>query len=311
MMVARGEFAAQNRRGLPLIPSHEPTGVVVKLGEAAEEISRSVSGFREGVVQVGDRIGATAFGNSCGKCEDCKAGGDRAKYCSDQDFHGITADGAFAQYCVVDVRSSVRLPPSLSFDTAAPLMCAGATIYTSLVKCALQPGQTVALIGAGALGHLGCQVAKCLGLRTVVVDSRDAPLDMCKTLPYPPDVVFNSTSVVPSKADSVDGAVEACGGHADAVIVATDAIPAFQFAFALVKKHGLLMVVGQPADPIPVTFTDLIFKNVTVKGSLLGGSAEVKDMVDLVAEKKIECKTRAYQLDQVDKLMVRVRHSAA
>jgi D-arabinose 1-dehydrogenase-like Zn-dependent alcohol dehydrogenase len=147
-------------------------------------------------------------------------------------------------------------------------------------------------------------MAKCLGLETIAVDSRDAPLEMCKTLPYPPDVTFNSSSYDPSNQESVAAAIKACGGHADAVVMATDAIPAYKFGFELVKKHGLLMVVGQPADPIPVTFTDLIFKNVTVKGSLLGASDDVKDMVDLVAEKKIECRTKAYDLQSVHQLIV-------
>lgn len=78
-MVVRGEFDAMTRQKGPLIPSHEPTGIVVKLGSNAEAMSKDVEGFREGVVKVGDRIGATAFSNFCGKCPDCRAGGDRLK----------------------------------------------------------------------------------------------------------------------------------------------------------------------------------------------------------------------------------------
>lgn len=187
-------------------------------------------------------------------------------------------------------------------------MCAGATIWTSIKGCHLQKGQSVAIIGAGALGHLGCQFAKCLGLKTIVVDARDAPLELCKSLPYPPDITYNSSSFDPSKPETVSKAVEGCGGNVDAVIMATDAIPAYKFGFELVKKHGLVMVVGQPADPIPVSFNDLIFKDVTIKGSLLGGSKDVKDMVDLVAEKKIECRTKAYSLQDVHQLMVSCKH---
>jgi D-arabinose 1-dehydrogenase-like Zn-dependent alcohol dehydrogenase len=290
----------------PLVPSHEPTGVVVKLGSQAAELSENVDGFKdEGVVKVGDRVGSTAFGSFCGKCDDCKAGGDRLKYCNNQQMAGITTHGAFAQYCAVDVRSSVRLPSSLDFDTAAPLMCAGATIWTAIKGCGLEKGQSVAIIGSGSLGHLGCQFAKCLGLRTIMVDSRDAPLEMCKKLPYPPDITFNSSAFDASNPESVSSAIEACGGNVDAVILATDALPAYKFGFELVKKHGLFMVVGQPAKPIEVQFFDLIFKDVTIKGSLLGSSREVKEMVDLVAEKKIECRTKAYNLDSVHQLMVR------
>lgn len=308
MMVARGEFHEMSRQGLPLIPSHEPTGVVVKLGEKAEEMSRHVAGFREGPVKVGDRIGSTAFGNFCGKCQECKAGGWRQRYCPDQDFFGVTANGAFAEYCVLDIRSSVRLPDSLSFDTAAPLMCAGATIYEAIRKCKLEKGQSLAIVGAGALGHLGVQFSKTLGYKTIIIDSRDPPLEMCKKLPYPPDITFNSSFVDLDKPDMIKKAVEACGGEVDAVIIATDAIPAYKFGFDMVKKHGLYCVVGQPADPIPVSFFPLIFKNVTIIGSLLSDSANLKDMVDLVAEKKIECKTIAYPLKDVHKMIVSSWH---
>lgn len=302
-MVARGEFDQMSKQGLPLIPSHEPTGVVVKLGEKAEEMSSSAAGFKEGVVKVGDRIGATAFGNFCNECDECKAGGWRQRYCPDQVFFGVTANGAFSQYCVVDVRSSVRLPESLSFDAAAPLMCAGATIFQGIKECKLEKGQSLAIFGGGALGHLGCQFAKCLGLKTILIDSRKPPLDMCKSLPYPPDILYNSSSVDFDKSDSITKAVESCGGNTDAVIIATDALPAYRLGFEVVKKHGLFMVIGQPKDPIPVSFFSLIFKNVTVKGSLLSDSANLKEMVDLVAEKNIECRTKAYKLTEIDKLI--------
>lgn len=303
-MTARGEFDAMSKKKLPMIPSHEPSGIVVRLGERAEELSRDNAGFAEGVVKLGDRVGSTPFGNFCGECDDCREGGERLRYCDNLDYFGVTADGAFAEYCAIDVRSSVRLPSSMSFDVAAPLMCAGASIWGPLVKCKLQEGQCVAIVGAGALGHLGCQMAKCLGLRSIVVDTREAPLEMCRSLPYLPDVLFNSASVDHSSAISVKEAIEACGGHADAVIVATDALPAFQFAFELVKKHGLVVVVGQPSAPIPVPFDKLVFKDITIQGSCGASSAQVKRMVDLVAAKKIECKTRPYQLTRVHDLIV-------
>lgn len=179
-MVVRGEFKHMMRQDLPLIPSHEPTGTVVALGSEAEKMSKNVAGFAQGhgagPVKQGDRVGAIAFANFCGKCDDCKTG--NIKYCSDQDFVGVTFNGGFAEYCVVDVRSCIRLPDRLSFDAAAPLMCAGATIFTSIKACNLKAGQSIAIIGAGSLGHLGVQFAKAMGLRTVIVDSRDPPLEL-------------------------------------------------------------------------------------------------------------------------------------
>lgn len=100
-MVVRGEFQHMMRQPLPLIPSHEPTGVVVALGSEAANMSRAVAGFSQGQgagpVATGDRVGAIAFANFCGKCDDCKAG--NIKYCADQDFVGVTFNGGFAE-CV-------------------------------------------------------------------------------------------------------------------------------------------------------------------------------------------------------------------
>lgn len=179
-MVARGEFKHMMRQDLPLIPSHEPTGIVVALGSDAEKMSEGVAGFSgspgPGKVRTGDRVGAIAFSNFCGKCDDCKAG--NLKFCSDQDFVGVTFNGGFAEYCAVDVRSCVRLPDALSFDAAAPLMCAGATIFTAIKACNLKAGQSLGIVGAGSLGHLGVQFSKAMGYRTVIVDARDPPLEM-------------------------------------------------------------------------------------------------------------------------------------
>jgi D-arabinose 1-dehydrogenase-like Zn-dependent alcohol dehydrogenase len=177
-------------------------------------------------------------------------------------------------------------------------------ILSGIKACKLEKGQSLAIFGGGALGHLGCQFAKCLGLKTIVIDSRQPPLEMCKSLPYPPDVLYNSSEVDLDDPKSVEKAIKSIGDNTDAVIIATDALPAYKLGFEVVKKHGLFMVIGQPKDPIPVSFFPLIFKNVTIKGSLLSDSANLKDMVDLVAAKKIECKTNAYKLTEVDKLIV-------
>ncbi|EPQ28616.1 uncharacterized protein PFL1_03919 [Pseudozyma flocculosa PF-1] len=301
VMVTRGDFASKSRAGLPLIPSHEPTGTIVAFGQEAEAMASEVDGIgNDGPLKLGDRVGCLTFRDFCGKCDDCKAG--QPKFCQDQDMVGVTADGACAEYMRADIRSCFRLPAKLSFDAAAPLCCAGATIYTAIKGCSLRAGQRLAIIGAGALGHLGVQMSKCLGLQTILLDARDPPLDMCRKLPYPPDVAYNSGSVDPKNPKQVSKLLEDIGGPVHAVIVATDVIPAFEVALAILRNHGLLMVVGQPENPIPVSYNDLIFRDITVKGSLLGDPALTKEMCDLVADRGIEVKTQAYPLEDVERM---------
>jgi len=147
MMVAHGDFDDMSRKGLPLIPSHEPTGRIVALGTNAAKNAPGGPRSPNEALKIGDRVGALVFSDMCGQCQDCKDGS--IKFCDDKDMLGVTDDGAFAQYMLADYRSVVVLPDSLSFDSAAPLFCAGATIYAAIQACELKEGQHVCIIGAG------------------------------------------------------------------------------------------------------------------------------------------------------------------
>ncbi|KAK0545541.1 hypothetical protein OC846_005620 [Tilletia horrida] len=298
---ANGDFAAMSRKELPMIPSHEPTGVVVAIGANAKKTPPGGPRSPGQVLQVGDRVGVITFSNFCGECSECVAG--RERFCENKDMLGITDDGAFAEYMLADFRSVVVLPDDLSFDSAAPLFCAGATIYSAIKACKLDAGQHVCIIGAGALGHIGVQLAKAVGLRATTLDTRDPPLELVRGLRLAPAAAVNVQNVDAKDASSVEKLAQELGGRPDAVIVATDAIPAFELALELVKKHGLMMVVGQPNDPIPVSYLHVIFKDVAVKGSLLADASTCKEMVDLVAKENIEIRTKAYSLDKINDLI--------
>ncbi|CEH18773.1 Alcohol dehydrogenase, class V [Ceraceosorus bombacis] len=274
-MVVRGEFEHMMRGGLPLIPSHA-------IGErAAKNFADGPGAGGAGPLKIGDRVGSLAFKDFCGECEDCKAG--KPRYCENQDMCGVTANGGLAEYMAADYRSVVRLPDEVSFEAAAPLFCAGATIFAAIRACDLKAGQRIAIVGAGALGHLGVQFAKCLGLHTIVVDARDAPLELCKDLKYPPDEILNAKDVDVKRPETVKKAIESIGGHADAVVLATDTIPACELSLELTKK--------------------LVFRDVTIKGSLLGDPADVSEMLKVIADKGIEVKTKSYPLEKIHDLL--------
>ena len=190
MMVFNGEFKSP----LPITGSHEPTGTVVKLGPEAKGFSK------------GDRVGALTFTKTCTKCPDCKAG--RPLFCDNASMGGITQDGALAEYMVVDSKTAVHLPDNLSFEQAAPLTCAGATVFNALKACNLKAGQSVGIIGLGSLGHIAIQLAKCMvraslpfyrdtfrllpqDLKVAGVDARKEPIDLAKSLQFAPDLCIN------------------------------------------------------------------------------------------------------------------------
>lgn len=146
---------------LPIIPSHEPTGVIVALGDKA---AKTNAPGEDKPFKIGDRVGAIAFDHCCGECSDCKIG--KNIYCEKHGMTGVTSDGAFAEYQSKDQAFTFRLPDKLSFDAAAPLCCAGLTIYSAIKQCKLEKGQRLAIVGAGALGHLGV---------SILCDSRSLP----------------------------------------------------------------------------------------------------------------------------------------
>ncbi|KAL8761285.1 MAG: hypothetical protein Q9184_002580 [Pyrenodesmia sp. 2 TL-2023] len=155
---------------LPCIASHEGCGEVVAIGS-------SVTQF-----QTGDRVMAGIPMHRCGRCTDCLGPEVLKHYCPNIGGHvGVTLDGAFAEYMVVDARESSLVPVGVSYATAAPMACAEITIWGGLVRAQLKAGETVAIVGAGGgLGHLGCQFAKAMGLRVVGIDARDEGLESAR-----------------------------------------------------------------------------------------------------------------------------------
>ncbi|KAF8519016.1 chaperonin 10-like protein [Hysterangium stoloniferum] len=269
--------------GLPMIPSHEGAGIVVAVGSKVTDI------------KVGDRVASLTYKNSCGECDDCQSNDPWS--CPRLQLLGVTVDGAAAEFMVADEKCVVPVPASLPFEMAAPLMCAGSTIYAGLKKANLEKGKTVAIIGIGALGHLGVQLAKCMGLRVVAVDVRQAPLDLVRGLKHAPDFTINATK-------GVEYALQEIGGEGvDASIVAADSNAAFDFGFGLTRKHGLLVAIGLPPNPIMIHYHHLIIRDLTIKGSMPGDLETTKEMVGLVAAHGIEVKTRVYALEDVEVLL--------
>ncbi|KZO91259.1 GroES-like protein [Calocera viscosa TUFC12733] len=284
-MVLRGDFDKLIPWDpLPQIPSHEATGYIAAMGSAVDK-----SQF-----QLGQRVACLNYRSWCKKCDDCKTG--MQLYCDNLKSNGTTVDGAMAEYMIADPGSTLVLPDKVPFEKAAPLMCAGATIYSGVKRANLKPGQVMAIVGVGALGHLGVQFAKCLGYKVVAIDSREAPLELVKSLKHPPDIVINST-------EGYKAALEKIPWPVDAVLVATDAIPAYEFGLEITRKHGIFVDVGQPFDPIPVHYRHLIWRNVQVVGVSLGTIGDTKEMVQLFADHDLECATRMYDIKDIAKLI--------
>lgn len=216
---------------LPCTASHEGTGTVIAVGSAVQE-------FRKG-----DRVMAGLPRDRCGHCADC-LGPDKLKhYCKNiKGYVGVTLDGALAEYMIVDARESSRIPDRVTFETAAPLACAGVTIWGGLLRADLETGQTVALVGAGGgLGHLGCQFGRALGLQVIGIDARDEALELAKESGA--NIVIDARQGNKKVVEEVNKVTN--GQSADATINISDAPSAAELSCAVTKMHGLMVQIAQ------------------------------------------------------------------
>jgi alcohol dehydrogenase, propanol-preferring len=214
---------------LPCIASHEGSGTVVKVGSAIKEF------------EVGDRVLCSLTYHRCGVCADCTGPEVGRQYCPNVGgYLGVNRDGSFAEYEVVDGRECCLLPDNVSFETAAPLACAGITVWGGLVRAGLKAGESVAIVGGGGgLGHLGVQFAKALGLNVIAIDAREEALSLARECGA--DTLVDARS---GKEKVVEEVKKVTGGRgADATLNVSDHESAAATGAAVTKMHGRLLSV--------------------------------------------------------------------
>ena len=288
-MVTAGKFPTQ----LPCTASHEGTGVVRALGS-------EVKNFK-----LGDRVMAGLPKNACGKCQNCKGPNDWHPFCQNIEGHiGVMVDGAFADYLVVDSRVSAHIPDSMSFKSAAPLACAGCTIYRAIIVSEVKKGGWLAIVGSGGgLGHLGLQMAKAKGINVIGIDARDAGIELSKKFC---DHVFDARRGKEEVVKEVQALTDDQG--VEAAIDTSEHETAAPLACAVTRMHGIMVQVAQP-DNVSVPFTELIFRDIRIHGTLISGQEQAQDMLNLVAEHKIKVEVNVFNgLNDVPK-MVELSHS--
>ena len=152
----------------PFIPGHEGVGHVAAVG-------RDAKGVKEG-----DRVGVPWLHSACGRCRYCMTGWETL--CAEQKNTGYSVNGGFAEYVLADPDFVGHLPDGLEFAPAAPILCAGVTVYKGLKETDARPGDTVVISGIGGLGHLAVQYARAMGMHVIAVDVAEDKLNLAKTL---------------------------------------------------------------------------------------------------------------------------------
>ena len=292
---------------LPHIGCHEFAGTIVALSPE-NEVSH---GYR-----IGDRVAVSGRGNHvCGKCLECQTPSgplpDEPGYsvfCPHSGGGlGVHRPGGFREYAVADARQVALIPSSMTAVEVAPLMCAGLTIYAALTKCELRPGQRVGIIGCGGgLGHLALQFARKMGLKTTGVDVAPKALELAEELRTGATIVDASKETaqnVKNKMGHEDGRQLPSEMGLDAVFILPESQQAFDYGVELVRDGGLVVILSFPSEGFHVAATDLVFRRITVTGSLIGSNRAMRGMFDFCVNNDVRARIRTYPFLKLNELV--------
>jgi alcohol dehydrogenase len=270
----RGEIPIPFPRTL----GHEPVGEIVAIGAGVT------------ARKVGDRVGVPWVQSSCGRCEWCLRG--KPMFCAGMLGTSMQLPGGHAEYLLAYADATMPLPEGLSFEQAAPIFCAGYTVWSGLRWAAPQPGERVAVIGIGGLGHLAVQYAKAAGFHTIAVSRSPDKDRLIRDL----------------GADEVvrDGAGLASAGGADIVLGTSNSVDAMADSVRGLRPDGRLVLMGAEAKPFAVSPFDLLMKRIKIIGSQQNGREYLYEALGLAASGKVRVVTETYQLDEIGKAYERV-----
>jgi propanol-preferring alcohol dehydrogenase len=263
---------------LPFIPGHEGVGVAVKVG-------RGVRNVKEG-----DRVGLPWLRAACGLCEWCLTGWETL--CPKAVYGGYTANGSFADYALAPSTYVAHIPDLLSDVDAAPILCAGVTMWKALKETETQAGQWVAISGVGGLGQLGIQYAVAMGLRVIAIDIDPEKLPVAKRMGA--EIALNANQ------DDVVKTVQSEIGGAHGVIATAVSLSAFTQAINLTRRKGTCVLVGLPPGEFPTPLFDVVLKRITIRGSLVGTRADLQDCLSVATHRSIRSHVHSEPLENAN-----------
>jgi alcohol dehydrogenase, propanol-preferring len=271
---------------LPFIPGHEGVGHVAVVGAG-------VKGIREG-----DRVGVPWLHTACGHCEHCLTGWETL--CDHQQMTGYTVNGGFAEYVLADPAYVGHLPDKLSFESLAPILCAGVTVYKGLKVLDARPGQWLAIVGVGGLGHLAVQYARAMGYHVVAVDIDKGRLRLAQQLGA--ELCVNS-----AEQDPVAVLQQELRGVHGALVTAVSR-ESFGQSLGMLHKRGTMSMVGLPPGDFALPIFDVVLNAKTVRGSIVGSRQDLNEALQFAAEGTVHASTTTHRLDDINRIFDDLRH---
>ena len=276
----------------PLVPGHEIAGTVEAVGSEATKYSE------------GDRVGVGCMVDSCRECENCQAGEEQ--YCIPGmvgTYNAIGKDGeptrgGYSTHIVVDEDFVVGIPEGIGLDVAAPLLCAGITLFSPLNHWNAGPGKRVAIVGMGGLGHMGVKIAHAMGAEVTVLS---------QTLSKEED--GRKLGADHFYATSDKATFKQLRGQFDLIVNTVSAKLPIDAYLSLLRVDGTMVNVGAPPEPLPVQVFSLIGGRKSFAGSAIGGIRETQEMLDFCAEHGIGAEIEVISGDEIDTAWERVLNS--
>ena len=276
----------------PMVPGHEIAGIVTAVGSGVTRY------------KVGDHVGVGCFVDSCRPCHECVEGDNN--YClvgMNATYNGREKDGSptyggYSNFIVVDENYVLRVPENLPLDAAAPLLCAGITLYSPLKHWGAGPGKKVGIVGLGGLGHMGVKLSHALGAHTTVFSQSMKKAEDAKRLGA--DDFF---------AMSDPESLKPLQGTFDLIISTVGVAMDFGPYLNMLKTDGSLVLVGAPEDNSNFNAFGVIVGRKSIAGSMIGSIAETQEMLDFCGEHNIVSDIEVTPIDKVNEAYERMLKS--
>lgn len=264
----------------PIVAGHEPVGEVVAVGRGVDAL------------KVGDVVGVCWAQRGCGRCRHCLE--KRPGYCAEQQ-SWMNLGGGNAEYMVAWAEGCTLVPSGVSAEEAAPIFCAGYTVFSGLRNAAPRPGERVAVVGIGGLGHLAIQFARALGLEVVAVTGTESKKKEATEL--------GASEVVVAGSDA--GKALAAIGGADVVLSTSNSAEHAGQALAALRPEGRLVLMGVTA-PLTLNPMEFMLKQCRVIGSTQNERRDLVEALELVAAKKVKPVIETYPFEKFNDVRERL-----
>jgi alcohol dehydrogenase len=261
---------------------HEPAGKIVDLGEGVT------------TRKVGDRVGVPWLQSTCGRCEWCQRG--KLFFCPNHIGTGINIAGGHAEYMVAYADATQLIPNGLSYDQAAPIFCAGYTVYSGLRLADPKPHERIAVVGIGALGHLGIQYSKAAGFETIAVTHSKDKEELAYKLGAD-SVVSDGEGLL--KEGQHDGAGGGSSGGADVILATSNSYKATADSIKGLRPDGRVVLMGvSTTEPLTIS-PEILFKRARIIGSTQNDREHLYEALDYVAKGKVRVMTEMFPLEEI------------